>query len=79
VVTVVGPHIQNIEDDVGYLSSHRCAFITEGKDLGELLQRLLLDDTGRQDMGLRAAAAVEAKKGIAGKCVSILAQKRLLP
>jgi 3-deoxy-D-manno-octulosonic-acid transferase len=79
VVTVVGPHIQNIEDDIGYLRSHRCAFITEGKDLGALLQDLLLDDAGRHDMGRRAAAAVEEKKGIAAKCVEILAQRSMLP
>jgi 3-deoxy-D-manno-octulosonic-acid transferase len=79
VVTVVGPHIQNIEDDIGYLGSRRCAFIAEADGLGELLQGLLLDDEGRRQMGRRASTAVDDKKGIAAKCVEILAQRQILP
>lgn len=79
VVTVVGPHIQNIEDDIGYLRSRGCAFITDEAGLGDLLQKLLLDDPERIEMGRRASAAVEDKKGIAGKCVEILAQRQILP
>ena len=79
VVTLVGPHIQNIEDDIGYLRSRRCAFIAEADALGGLLQRLLLDEEGRRQMGRRASAAVDDKKGIAAKCVEILARKRILP
>jgi 3-deoxy-D-manno-octulosonic-acid transferase len=79
VVTVVGPHIQNIEDDIGYLRSRGCAFITDEADLRDLLQDLLLDDTERREMGRRASVAVEDKKGIAGKCVEILAQRQILP
>ena len=78
-VTVVGPHIQNIEDDIGYLRSKECAFVTDRDQLGVLLGLILSDGPGRNQMRERAIAAVEAKKGIAKKCVEIMARRGLLP
>jgi 3-deoxy-D-manno-octulosonic-acid transferase len=79
VVTIVGPHTQNIEDDIEYLRSRGCAFIAGEHDLGPLLLRVLSDDAGRERMGRDAAEAVEAMKGIARKCVEIMARKNMLP
>jgi 3-deoxy-D-manno-octulosonic-acid transferase len=79
VVTIVGPHTQNIEDDIEYLRSRECAFIAGEQDLGPLLGKILSDDTRRERMGRDAAKAVEAMKGIAKKCVEIMARKNLLP
>jgi 3-deoxy-D-manno-octulosonic-acid transferase len=79
VVTMVGPHIQNIEDDIEYLRSRECAFIAGEETLGSLLRRVLSNDRARQEMGKRAAQAVEDKKGIARKCVDIIAGRQMLP
>jgi 3-deoxy-D-manno-octulosonic-acid transferase len=79
VVTIVGPHIQNIEDDIEHLRSRECAFIAGENDLGPLLLKLLSDDVRRDRMGRDAAKAVEAMKGIAKKCVETMAKKGLLP
>ncbi|MFH1313586.1 MAG: glycosyltransferase N-terminal domain-containing protein [Candidatus Eisenbacteria bacterium] len=79
VVTIVGPHTQNIEDDIEYLRSRECAFIAGEHDLGPLLLKILSDDARRDRMGRDAAEAVEAMKGIAKKCVEIMARKKLLP
>jgi 3-deoxy-D-manno-octulosonic-acid transferase len=78
-VTVVGPHIQNIEDDIGYLRSEECAFVTDRENLGDLLSLILSDGPTRNRMRERAITAFEAKKGIAKKCVEIMARRGLLP
>ena len=79
VVTIVGPHIQNIADDIEYLRSRECAFIAGEHDLGPLLLKILSDDVRRDRMGRDAAEAVEAMKGIARKCVEMMVEKDLLP
>lgn len=79
VVTIVGPHVQNIEDDIEYLESQGCAFIAREEDLARLLEEILSDRQRRDEMGRGAAAAVEAKKGIARKCVEIMVERNLLP
>jgi 3-deoxy-D-manno-octulosonic-acid transferase len=79
VVTVVGPHIQNIADDMQYLRSRECAFIAGEHDLGPLLLKILSDEVRRDRMGRDAAEAVEAMKGIARKCVDTMLDKDLLP
>lgn len=79
VVTIVGPHIQNIVDDIEYLRSKQCAFIAIEQDLGTLLLEILSNDARRERMGRDAARAVKAMKGIARKCVETMAEKGLLP
>jgi 3-deoxy-D-manno-octulosonic-acid transferase len=78
-VTVVGPHIHNIEDDIGYLSSRECAFISDEAGLGDLIERILADPSVRSEMGRRAVRAVEERKGISRKCVRIMMENQLLP
>jgi 3-deoxy-D-manno-octulosonic-acid transferase len=78
VVTIVGPNIQNIEDDMGYLRSCRCAFISEGEELAGLIRDLLSDVERRVEMGRRAASAVREMKGISKKYVDILVDRGIL-
>jgi 3-deoxy-D-manno-octulosonic-acid transferase len=78
VVTIVGPNIQNIEDDIEYLRSRDCAFITDESGLGRTVTGILSDSKQRREMGLRAAAAVEAMKGISSKCVDIMVKGGIL-
>jgi 3-deoxy-D-manno-octulosonic-acid transferase len=78
-VTVVGPFIQNIKDDIDYLSSRGCAFVTDEAGLADLLRRVFSDDEKRAEMGRSAARAVQAKKGTARKCVEMMAARGLLP
>ncbi len=77
-VTIVGPHIQNISDDIQYLRSHKCAFVIEASRLGQLVGELLEESSERQQIASRAIEAVKAKKGIASKCVDIMVNRGLL-
>ena len=78
-VTMVGPHIQNIKDDIRYLTSRSCAFVVTEADLGETVARVLSRDDQRNDIGRAAIRAVEEKKGIAKKCVEAMLRRHLLP
>lgn len=78
-VTVVGPYIQNIEDDVEYLTSRSCAFVVSEGDLGRTVADILSQDERRKSLGLAAARAVEEKKGIAEECVQAIIRRNLLP
>jgi 3-deoxy-D-manno-octulosonic-acid transferase len=78
VVTIVGPHIQNIADDMEYLRSRGCAFISDGARLAGLIRDLLSDGEGRIEMGRRAASAVREMKGISRKYVDTLFERGIL-
>jgi 3-deoxy-D-manno-octulosonic-acid transferase len=78
-VTVVGPYIQNIDDDIAYLHSRRCAFIARERKLPELLRRLADDPQRRQTVGEGAARAVQERRGIASRCVDMMAERGMLP
>jgi 3-deoxy-D-manno-octulosonic-acid transferase len=78
-VTVVGPHIENIRDDIEYLASRRCAFAVNEADLSRTIADVLADDQKRIAIGAAAERAVAEKKGIAEKCVAAMAERGLLP
>jgi 3-deoxy-D-manno-octulosonic-acid transferase len=78
-VTLVGPHIGNIKDDIDYLTSRSCAFVVGRENLGERVVELLGDDGRRSEIGRRAVRALEEKKGIAAKCVEAMERRDLLP
>jgi hypothetical protein len=47
--------------------------------LGAAITEILTDDEKRRNMGLAAVRAVEAKKGIAARCVDAMLRRNLLP
>jgi 3-deoxy-D-manno-octulosonic-acid transferase len=78
-VTVVGPHIHNITDDIEYLRSEGVAMVTEEQDLGRVLRDLVDDAAKRSQIARRAIEVVRHRKGVAAECVDIMAQRGLLP
>jgi 3-deoxy-D-manno-octulosonic-acid transferase len=78
-ITLVGPHIGNIKDDIEYLTSRSCAFVVGEGDLGDKIVDLLGDRSRRSEIGRAAVRAVEEKKGIAAKCVEAMVRRNLLP
>jgi 3-deoxy-D-manno-octulosonic-acid transferase len=78
-VTLVGPHIQNIRDDIEYLTQRRCAYAVDEVSLGNTLADLLAGEDTRKQMGEAAVRAVADKKGIAAGCVRIMLERNLLP
>lgn len=78
-VTLVGPHIANIRDDIAYLTSRSCAFVVGEAELAAKIIDLLGNPDARSRIGLEAVRAVEAKKGIAAKCVEAMVKRNLLP
>jgi 3-deoxy-D-manno-octulosonic-acid transferase len=77
-ITLVGPHIANIRDDIDYLTSRSCAFVVNEAGLGATVVGLLSDPGRRDEIRLRAVRAVEEKKGIAAKCVEAMVRRNLL-
>ena len=75
---VLGPHRDNIVDDVEYLMSMGAAVMTDEDDLADLLERLLSDRAGLAALGERGAAAVEAGKGAAARCVAEIKARGIL-
>jgi 3-deoxy-D-manno-octulosonic-acid transferase len=78
-VTIVGPHIQNIRDDIEYLRARGCAFVTDEDSLSGLLREFMGDGSRRLRIGEAAMDAVRERRGIAAKCVDIMAANGLLP
>jgi 3-deoxy-D-manno-octulosonic-acid transferase len=79
VATIVGPHVQNIRDDIGYLRSRDAVLVAEPPELSEALRGLMTDDGKRRRMGEAAMNAVTERRGIARKCVDIMEASGLLP
>jgi 3-deoxy-D-manno-octulosonic-acid transferase len=79
VVTIVGPYIQNIVDDIEYLRSRDCALIAKPAELGKALQAILTNGPWREEAGRRAIQAVNDRKGISQKCVAMIEERGLLP
>lgn len=78
-VTVVGPHIQNIRDDIQYLTARLCALVVDEAGLGPGLAQLIISPEVRSRMGEAAIRAVADKKGIAAGCVRTMLRRGLLP
>jgi 3-deoxy-D-manno-octulosonic-acid transferase len=78
-VTVVGPHIHNIVDDIEYLESRGAARVTDRARLSGLLSDLARDREQRKQMGERAIDVVRRRKGVAGECVDMIVERGLLP
>lgn len=78
-VTLVGPHIGNIKDDIDYLTSRSCAFVVSEAGLADKVVQLLTDGGMRSRVGRLAVQAVEEKKGIAARCVEAMLRRDLLP
>jgi 3-deoxy-D-manno-octulosonic-acid transferase len=77
-VTIVGPHIQNIRDDIAYLRARKGAFLVKLKDLPGMLSRFADDTGGRKKIGEAAVKAVLERKGIAAKCVEMMLERGFL-
>jgi 3-deoxy-D-manno-octulosonic-acid transferase len=77
--TVVGPYIQNIRDDIEYLTSRGCAFAVNEGDLSEVIADILADEAKRAAIGTAAERAVAEKRGIAERCVTAMMERGLLP
>jgi 3-deoxy-D-manno-octulosonic-acid transferase len=78
-VTVVGPHIHNISDDIEYLRSQGIAIVTDEEGLGGLLHDLAADTARRDEIAGRAVEVMKNRKGVSGQCVDIMAGRGLLP
>ena len=78
-ITIVGPHIGNIRDDIEYLTSRSAAFVLLENELGPRVRELLSSERGTEEIGRSAVRAVEEKKGIAAKCVRAMLREGLLP
>jgi 3-deoxy-D-manno-octulosonic-acid transferase len=78
-VTIVGPHIQNIRDDIAYLRARKGAFLAREKDLPGMLSKFAGDRDRRIAIGRAAAGAVSDRKGIAARCVDMMLERGLLP
>lgn len=77
-VVVVGPHRENIADDMDYLISRDAAVVTTVERLGVVLAGLLFDPAGMSALAERAAEAVEAKKGASRRCALAMKSGGLL-
>jgi len=78
-VTIVGPHIQNIRDDIAYLRARKGAFVARETDLPGMLRKFAGDPERRKAIGEAAARAVSDRKGIAAKCVDMMLERGFLP
>jgi 3-deoxy-D-manno-octulosonic-acid transferase len=78
-VTIVGPNIANIRDDMEYLTSRSAALVLLEHQLGQKVMELLLSDRSLEEIGRSAVRAIEANKGIAARCVSSMLKRGLLP
>jgi 3-deoxy-D-manno-octulosonic-acid transferase len=78
-VVVVGPHRDNIADDMDYLLSRDAAVLTDGGRLGDVISGILSDPAKMRGLAERAARAVEAGKGASLRCVEAMKERGLLP
>jgi 3-deoxy-D-manno-octulosonic-acid transferase len=78
-VTLVGPYIHNITDDIEYLEASGGARVTDESGLADLLSMLARNRAEREKIGERAIHAVRHRKGIAARCVDTMADRGLLP
>jgi 3-deoxy-D-manno-octulosonic-acid transferase len=78
-VTIVGPHIQNIRDDIAYLRARKGAFLAREKDLPGMLRKFAADAERRSAIGEASARAVLDRKGIAARCVDMMLERGFLP
>jgi 3-deoxy-D-manno-octulosonic-acid transferase len=78
-VTIVGPYFHNITDDIEYLRAEGGAKVTDEKALAGLLATLAGDKAVRDQLARQAVAAVRHRKGIAARCVGMMAEEGLLP
>jgi 3-deoxy-D-manno-octulosonic-acid transferase len=78
-VTIVGPHTQNIADDIAFLRSGRAALVTDEAELGNLLRDLAGDKARRDEISRQATETIKHRKGVAGECADIMADSGLLP
>jgi 3-deoxy-D-manno-octulosonic-acid transferase len=78
-VTVVGPHIHNIADDIEFLRSQGVALMTDEAGLAGLLHDLAGNAGKRREIAGRAIEVVRNRTGIAARCVDIMAERGLLP
>jgi 3-deoxy-D-manno-octulosonic-acid transferase len=78
-VTIVGPHIQNIRDDIAYLRARKGAFLARERDLPGMLRKFAGDTERRKTIGEASARAVTDRKGIAARCVDMMLERGFLP
>jgi 3-deoxy-D-manno-octulosonic-acid transferase len=77
-VVVVGPHRDNILDDMDYLVARDAAITTDAARLGKVIRDLLFEPSRMEGLARRAAEAVEARKGASGVCVEAMKARGLL-
>jgi 3-deoxy-D-manno-octulosonic-acid transferase len=77
-VVVVGPHRDNIADDMDYLISRDAAVITDEPGLGAVIRGLLFDPARMSALAERAAGAVQDKKGASRRSIEAMKARGLL-
>ncbi|MFZ1947215.1 MAG: glycosyltransferase N-terminal domain-containing protein [bacterium] len=77
-VTVVGPHTQNIQDDMTYLIERSCAVVVGEGEAPARIAGLVAGGEELARMGRAAIAAVGEKKGVAARCVAAMDRRGVL-
>ena len=73
VATVIGPHTENFRPVMAdLLEADAIIQVPNATALGSELARLAGDPVARRDLGHRAAAAVNRRRGVAGQCAGRL-------
>ncbi len=77
-VLVVGPHRDNIADDMACLMDRGGAVVTDEAGLGGALRGLLADPARMQSIARSAASALQARKGASLRCVEAMKARGLI-
>lgn len=78
VVTIAGPYIDNIREDMMHLQSYGGAFVVDQEDLGEIVLNLMGNVESMTKAGQGAIEAIKAKRGASKRCVEILIERGII-
>lgn len=78
VVTIAGPYIDNIREDMFHLEHYGGAFVAHEGNLEEIVLNLLRDSEMLTRAGKAALEATRARRGASRRCVEILVDKGVI-
>jgi 3-deoxy-D-manno-octulosonic-acid transferase len=79
VPLIVGPHHENIADDMAHLVSAGAAFIVDAGELGPRIAGWLEKPDMRASAGRKAMEVVDSNRGAAARCLEEIVKRGLLP
>ncbi len=77
-VTIAGPYIDNIREDMMHLQSYGGAFVADEGSLGQIVSSLLESKEDLKGAGRRAIEATWARRGASKRCVEIMIDKGVI-